>query len=826
MNMKKVGFVALLILIHFTSSNAQSIQWAQRLGNIKSDKIISIKTDGQGYVFISGYFSTTITIGTNGVVLNYVGSVNSKEAFVAKLDSTGFCYWAKAGGQYFDDRVLGMDVDSSGNCVITGTYWEGGGINFPPINISGSSVGSGDQCFIVKFNSTGTPLWGKYVCSNSYGDDQGLDIAFDKVGNIYTVGFMTNTNLICGGSSVTATNPNTTGTHKQCYWLTKMNANGVFQWAKTFGNLPWDPAANKYIERDIAVCVDEKDGIYITGGFDGTRQFGDSTFTSFGGHDVFTMKYDSSGNFKWAKHAGSDKDDWSNGICSDKNGNIYFTGEHRDSLYLDSMLIKNYDGRDVFVFKLNAENGNPIWGKRAGGNLGSERGNDIWADKNCNVYVCGDINEGAKFGDDIDIPATGLGIQSFLARISPEGQWTWVTTGGGIGDEDRGNTLAKGKGNQVYFGGFFRQAATYGNTNLTSAGSSDAYFVRVHDSMLNRGTPFILNAPTKTVLCGGDTAHLKIKDHSSFYIQPSNNIQFNSDSTKLVFSPNSTTTYYMYGAGIGDCKEYDTLSFTLSVGPGPIVLTRPTDTVLCEGESVKLNLPYHTNFEITPNTGTSLNLQETELTFSPNNTTNYVMIGEITGICGTKDTISFEMIVHPNPDALFEITPKVVLIEQPTFNIQNNSIGASNFKWYKMPANQYFSSNTNLTITESEVGIYCYKLVAQSNQGCLDSMTDCAEVIRKELVYIPSAFSPNGDGKNDIFKPVLLNMDFDKVSGYNFMVVDRFGEFVFKSTNPSEGWDGLWKKTEVEVGTYFYYCTFTTPRGELHSFKGDVSLIR
>jgi hypothetical protein len=221
----------LSLLFADVCTNAQSFQWAQKMGNVKSDKITSVKTDGSGHIYVAGYFSSNITIGTNGVVVNFVGNASSKEAFIAKLDSTGFCLWAKAGGAYFDDRILGMDVDSAGYSVITGTFWEGSGINFPPINVTGSGFGSGDQCFIVKFDPNGNPLWGQFVCSRSFGDDQGLDVAIDKVGNIYTVGFMTSDTLYCGGKTLTAVNPNS-GSHKHCYWLTKMNANGVFQWAR------------------------------------------------------------------------------------------------------------------------------------------------------------------------------------------------------------------------------------------------------------------------------------------------------------------------------------------------------------------------------------------------------------------------------------------------------------------------------------------------------------------------------------------------------------------------------------------------------------------
>lgn len=723
---------------------AQNWVWAQRLGNTRSDKVTCIKTDGLGYIYISGYFSNTTTIGTNAVPLNYTANTNSKEIFLAKFDSTGFCYWAKSGGEYFDDRVLGMDVDSAGYSVITGTFWEGSGINIGPINITGSAFGWGDQCFIARFDPAGNILWGNFACSNS-GDDQGLDIATDKKGNSYVAGFMTGSTLYCGGNAVTATNPNTAGSHRHCYFLAKINASGTFQWARTFGNLPWDPDANKYIERDIAVCVDDAGGVYVTGGFDGTRQFGTQTFTTAGGHDIFVMRYDTSGNFSWATKGGSDKDDWSNGICADRGGFLYITGEHRDSLIMDTVLVRNYDKRDVFVFKIDAQTGKPVWGKRAGSDLGGERGNDVWADTNCNVYVVGDINEGAKFGDNITVP-TGQMEQSFVARISPDGKWIWVATGGGADSNDRCNAVAKGKGAQLYAAGYFRAPSQFGGSSLSSAGSSDGYFARLHDSMVNRGTPFILEAPDPLDFCKGDTILLDIPKHAYLSISPQTGFTANADTTEIRFSPDSTTTYTISGFSTGSCPEYDTIQFTLTRNPDPI--------------------------------------------------------------------------------ADFDITPDIAMIQDPVFTLNNLSTGATTFEWYH--EGSLFSTLLNTTKTFDSAGTYCFLLKAISPQGCWDTVTHCAKIVKEERWFFPNAFSPNGDGRNDLFRPLLFNMDLAEIKDYKMVVANRYGQIVFESDDPAFGWNGTFRGNtdKTEMAVYFYTCRFTTPLGKKIDVKGDVTLVK
>ncbi len=68
-------------------------------------------------------------------------------------------------------------------------------------------------------------------------------------------------------------------------------------------------------------------------------------------------------------------------------------------------------------------------------------------------------------------------------------------------------------------------------------------------------------------------------------------------------------------------------------------------------------------------------------------------------------------------------------------------------------------------------------------------------------------------------------MDFSIMNDYKFVIVNRFGEIVFNTSTPNEGWDGLWKGSPSEIGSYFYFCNFTTPQGKRYEVKGDVSLV-
>lgn len=90
------------------------------------------------------------------------------------------------------------------------------------------------------------------------------------------------------------------------------------------------------------------------------------------------------------------------------------------------------------------------------------------------------------------------------------------------------------------------------------------------------------------------------------------------------------------------------------------------------------------------------------------------------------------------------------------------------------------------------------------------------------LVVLPTAFTPNNDGQNDIFRPKV----FDAIHDYRLRIYDRWGKLIFISSVPESGWDGSFKGTPADVQTYVYVCTYTDSRQEQHVLKGSVVLLR
>jgi gliding motility-associated-like protein len=109
---------------------------------------------------------------------------------------------------------------------------------------------------------------------------------------------------------------------------------------------------------------------------------------------------------------------------------------------------------------------------------------------------------------------------------------------------------------------------------------------------------------------------------------------------------------------------------------------------------------------------------------------------------------------------------------------------------------------------------------AISAEGCASQKTVFITVISK--ISIPSAFTPNGDGKNDVFR-ALYGQD---ISNVHFVVFDRWGQLVFADNGAHKGWDGKLDGVLQPAGTYVWSFEYKDVSGANRNLKGVVELIR
>ena len=120
-------------------------------------------------------------------------------------------------------------------------------------------------------------------------------------------------------------------------------------------------------------------------------------------------------------------------------------------------------------------------------------------------------------------------------------------------------------------------------------------------------------------------------------------------------------------------------------------------------------------------------------------------------------------------------------------------------------------------ITNLKTGHYIYEV--KDAKGCsVEGNATISSPWQNCTVVIPSAFSPNGDGNNDVFKPKI----YEPVRNYQLNVFNRWGSLVYRTTDPDAGWDGSMQSTQ----SFIYVCTFTNRNNEQKEFKGALMLIK
>ena len=191
--------------------------------------------------------------------------------------------------------------------------------------------------------------------------------------------------------------------------------------------------------------------------------------------------------------------------------------------------------------------------------------------------------------------------------------------------------------------------------------------------------------------------------------------------------------------------------------------------------------------------------------------------------CKSTKTESSYITSFPVPKASFKAEPSVKSMIDPVIYFNNTSSGGSLWHWDFGDGDSTFAYNVEhkyLPIRET----YDVQLVAISNYGCSDTATSRVRIVDEVTFHIPTGFSPDGDGKNEIFRPygnAILE------EGYLMQIYDRWGELVFESTDINKGWDGKIKgNSKGSTGMYSYVIRFTDSYQVPHERSGYVNLIR
>ena len=192
--------------------------------------------------------------------------------------------------------------------------------------------------------------------------------------------------------------------------------------------------------------------------------------------------------------------------------------------------------------------------------------------------------------------------------------------------------------------------------------------------------------------------------------------------------------------------------------------------------------------------------------------------------CTTTDSIHNYIDVYPASNAAFTVNPTSATIDNPYFNFYNESSGGTiNYlHWMFGDSANGTSSEKNPQYAFTAEGTYCIRLAVSNTDGCVDTTTRCVIVGPDFTFYIPNAFTPNGDTRNDTFSGQGTG-----IKNYTMYIYNRWGELLYTTNDLNKGWDGTNHGGPVcDQDVYNYLVKITDVFNKEHSYIGEVTLIK
>ena len=315
-----------------------------------------------------------------------------------------------------------------------------------------------------------------------------------------------------------------------------------------------------------------------------------------------------------------------------------------------------------------------------------------------------------------------------------------------------------------------------------------------------RDTPFI---------CLGTPAPLRVTGAYSYVWTPASSLA-NANTANPTAAPTDTTQYNVVATNVHGCKTNDSLVIPVEM---PVTAVTQSPFVACEGIPVHLQASGGPFYSWSPSAG--LNDTTTSNPFAlPDSTTLYIV--KVFNDCFSSTAVA-EVDIHPLP--VVDAGPDTT-IWRDTYAQLHGTVNTATYFWNpSIMVENAAGLNTNAYPQQTS----WFYLFAIDQYGCQNKDSVLITVVPHTELLIPTGFSPNGDGVNDVFK-VVRSLNIEKLT--EFAVFDRWGEKVFSTDNIEQGWDGTHNGQPSPLGVYAWIVIAQTKDGQEVTKKGNVTLIR
>jgi gliding motility-associated-like protein len=380
------------------------------------------------------------------------------------------------------------------------------------------------------------------------------------------------------------------------------------------------------------------------------------------------------------------------------------------------------------------------------------------------------------------------------------------------------STVTGGSGRYIYAWREINNVTISGATNQPSlqVSRNGTYELKITDrasgceKTSNRVKVTINTIPVADIIqsditiCAGPTVRLEAANVTNATYKWSNG----ETGREINVTPTATTTYSVTVSRNG-CSTTDAVTITINpvpvadLGPDQEVCPNVPTTISAYNSANQNNLTYSWTLNDIPLTVTTAEIQaENEGLYS-------VTISN--GNCSSSDDVFIQYL--PMPDSVVEDTMFVCVGDEETITLDAGGSGYT----YLWP----HSNETTRQVTVNEPGIYRVQI---SNQHC--TLEEEFTVLEgcEPRIFVPEAFSPNGDMNND-----LLQIFGAYIGSFEFIIYNRWGEIIFATSNLDTSWDGTYKGKPVPVGSYAWTLNYTSeyfPERSVVRSKGALMLIR
>ncbi len=365
------------------------------------------------------------------------------------------------------------------------------------------------------------------------------------------------------------------------------------------------------------------------------------------------------------------------------------------------------------------------------------------------------------------------------------------------------------------------------NTGLFTGLAQNNYTVTVKDArgclttkpaLITVNNNLFVDAGDTVKICEGKTAATNaISDATTFSWLPTVGLN-NATALNPMANPTQTTTYFLTGTK-GVCTKTD--SMLVFVKPAPIANAGP-GTTICFGKNASLQAGAgQASYTWQPTTYLSnANAAFTDVIKPTKDITYNLSVVGTNGCTSLQDGLVTIKVTAP-PKVFVGNDTSIAIGEPFILQAQDvNGSGFNQFAWQpfyllndatsQYPLIQNIKANTMFSVTATTVA------------GCVGLDSVNIKVFDKPDIYVPNAFSPNADGKNDILRAIPVGI---KLFNF-FSVYDRYGNTIFTTTNAYSGWNGRNKNGTLNTGSFVWVASGVDFNGRAVERKGSVLLLR